>query len=601
MRLCRPSILDYDSYMRRSNILYPEDWLSTLIRWFILVCMAVALGANAESSFQIRLILLAAALWNFGLTILAAFGRRLVWHASVVITFDFVLAALLQFFTGTTGWVTALFGLLPVSSAAFFWGIRGAVSVSVLYVLVQGAIAFLFLTPNQIPAYLGTYLLLYLVIGSLLGYGAQRFIASSTKARRNLALSQQEAERAERERNRALYKLISALSATLNYERVLETAMDLGYSTLATINGNSETMISAVLLFAEDETKRTELHFGSARRLTRAEVRTTLPGVDGLIGRTIDEGMPQLGKGIAKDAELGRIVSLRSCQAAYCIPLRMGLDTYGVLLFAHPDEDFFSTERREILDIIGGQTVVAIQNARLYRELELEKERIMDIQEEARRKLARDLHDGPTQSVAALAMRVNFARRLIEKDSKSAAEELYKIEDLARRTTKEIRHMLFTLRPLVLESQGLVAALQSMAIKMGETYNQKVQIEAEQDIVSQLEMSRQGVIFYIAEEAVNNARKHAQAAHVWIRLKQSGEELVLLEVEDDGVGFNRQEIENDYSSRGSLGLVNMRERAELVNGVINIESAPGRGTRIRLLIPLTEEAAERIRHGLEQI
>ena len=114
-------------------------------------------------------------------------------------------------------------------------------------------------------------------------------------------------------------------------------------------------------------------------------------------------------------------------------------------------------------------------------------------------------------------------------------------------------------------------------------------------------MSRQGDIFSIAEEAVNNARKHAQAAHVWVRLVQSGEELVLLEVEDDGLGFNSQEIDNDYSSRGSLGLVNMRERAELVNGVLKIESAPGRGTRIRLLIPLTEDAAERIRHGLEPI
>jgi signal transduction histidine kinase len=587
--------------MLRSEITYPVDWFSTSIRWFILIGSAIALGITGELSFQILVLLFAAALWNLGLSILAASGRRLVWHAYIIITFDFILSGLLLLFTGSASWMMVWIGLLPISSAAYFFGVRGGIIASALTVLMQGAISILFINPGRIPADLGVFLLVYLVYGSALGYTARRFIASSTSARRARASSQQEAERAERERNRALYRLISALSATLNYERVLETAMDLGYSTLATINGNSETMVSAVLLFAQAEPKRTELHFGSARRFTRVEVRNTLPGVEGLIGRTIDEGQPQLGKSIAKDAELGRIVTLRSCQSAYCIPLRMGLDTYGVLLFAHPEDDFFTTERREILDIIGGQTVVAIQNARLYRDLELEKERIMDIQEEARRKLARDLHDGPTQSVAALAMRVNFARRLIEKDVTSAAEELYKIEDLARRTTKEIRHMLFTLRPLVLESQGLVAALQSMAVKMGETYNQKVQIEAEPDIVSQLEMNRQGVIFYIAEEAVNNARKHAQAAHVWIRLKQSGEELVLLDVEDDGVGFNSQEIDSDYSSRGSLGLVNMRERAELVNGVLSIDSVEGKGTRIRLLIPLSEEAAERIRHGLESI
>ena len=100
-----------------------------------------------------------------------------------------------------------------------------------------------------------------------------------------------------------------------------------------------------------------------------------------------------------------------------------------------------------------------------------------EAQDEARRKLARDLHDGPTQSVSAIAMRVNFARRLMERDVAEAGEELYKIEDLARKTTKEIRHMLFTLRPLVLESQGLTAALQAMAEKVNETYNQNVIVE----------------------------------------------------------------------------------------------------------------------------
>jgi len=241
--------------------------------------------------------------------------------------------------------------------------------------------------------------------------------------------------------------------------------------------------------------------------------------------------------------------------------------------------------------------VVAIQNARLYHDLEQEKERMTEIQEEARKKLARDLHDGPTQSVAALAMRVNFARRLMDRDARAAAEELFKVEDLARRATKEIRHMLFTLRPLILESQGLVAALQSMAEKMKETYDQNVVIEANPEVVSQIEVGKQGVIFYIAEEAVNNARKHAQAAHIWVRLKEAGKDLALLEIEDDGVGFDLESVDATYDHRGSLGMVNMRERTELVNGVLQLDSAEGRGTRIRVIIPLTEDAADRIRRG----
>jgi signal transduction histidine kinase len=158
--------------------------------------------------------------------------------------------------------------------------------------------------------------------------------------------------------------------------------------------------------------------------------------------------------------------------------------------------------------------------------------------------------------------------------------------------------MLFTLRPLVLESQGLIAALESMAEKMHETYNQKVIIDADPDLVSQLEQGKQGVVFYIAEEAVNNARKHARAARVWVRLKVAGEELALLEIQDDGIGFNLTSVDSNYENRGSLGMVNMRERAELLNGVLQIESANGHGTCIRVLIPLSEQAADRVRRGL---
>jgi signal transduction histidine kinase len=221
---------------------------------------------------------------------------------------------------------------------------------------------------------------------------------------------------------------------------------------------------------------------------------------------------------------------------------------------------------------------------------------MMEIQEEARRKLARDLHDGPTQSVAALAMRVNFARRLIERDGNAAAEELFKVEELARRTTKEIRHMLFTLRPLVLESEGLASALASMAEKMRETFSQNVIVSVDPDVLPELEMNKQAVIFYIAEEAVNNARKHAQAEHIWVRVQAAEDDLALLEIEDDGLGFDSTAVSSNYENRGSLGMVNMRERAELVNGVLAIDSAEGHGTRIQLWIPLTEAAADRLRN-----
>ncbi len=435
-------------------------------------------------------------------------------------------------------------------------------------------------------------------LGILLGFWVYSLVGEKWRAHKNQKSALQAAERgtlADRSRLHALYDLLASLTASLNYQRILDQALDISASVLSAQNAPTDRLISAVLLFSDTKASPVELTVGSARRFTPADLRVVLDGTSGFIGRTIDEGVPSFSKNFLEDPELGRVVALRTCNVVLCIPLRAGLNTYGVMLFAHPDAEYFDPARREILEIIANQAVIAIQNARLYSDLEQEKERMVEIQEETRKKLARDLHDGPTQSVAAVAMRVNFARRLVDRDPKAAADELFKIEELARKTTKEIRHMLFTLRPLVLESQGLEAALQAMAEKMHETYGQKVLVSVDANIIPRLESSKQAVIFFIVEEAVNNARKHAQAANIWIRIKPLEEDFSMLEIEDDGVGFNVGEVDAYYDKRGSLGMVNMRERAELVNGVLHIESSEGQGTRVQVVLPLTDEAAERMR------
>jgi signal transduction histidine kinase len=291
------------------------------------------------------------------------------------------------------------------------------------------------------------------------------------------------------------------------------------------------------------------------------------------------------------------VIAFRNCTSAYCFPLRSGFNVYGAMLYAHPDPNYFNSDRRDLLDIIGRHAVIAIQNARLYQDLVEEKERMIEVHEEARKKLARDLHDGPTQSVAAMAMRINIARRMLEKNTKGVPEELIKIEELAHRTTKEIRHMLFTLRPLILESQGLSAALKAMADKMRETFNQNVVVSVDEQIAGQMEIGKQGVIFYIIEEAINNARKHANASNIWVRLRPFQQGVAVLEIEDDGVGFDVEAVNKGYENRSSLGMVNLRERSELVNGLLNIQSAIGKGTKVMVYLPSSEEAADRLQHA----
>ncbi len=97
-------------------------------------------------------------------------------------------------------------------------------------------------------------------------------------------------------------------------------------------------------------------------------------------------------------------------------------------------------------------------------------------------------------------------------------------------------------------------------------------------------MRAQGVLFYIVEEAVNNARKHAKAENIVVRVYQQ-QEYAVVEVQDDGVGFDLSAVDTNYEKRGSLGMINMRERAELAEGTLRIDSALGQGTRISILVP----------------
>jgi len=313
-----------------------------------------------------------------------------------------------------------------------------------------------------------------------------------------------------------------------------------------------------------------------------------IAGRSGIVDQAISSSHAIIGRAPAADPELKAFQSLASCKSMICVPLRAGFETYGAVVFASVKSNAYTVEHSDLLTIFCNQATVAMQNASLYQSLREERDKIIDKEEQARHKLARDLHDGPTQDVAAIAMRLNFARLLVERDPVRAKSELARLEDLAHRTVREIRSMLFTLRPVILETEGLVAALNQYAENLRDNEGPSIEVDASQ-YQECLDMDAQGVVFAIVEEAVNNAKKHAEASRIWVRLAVEGD-LFVAQVVDNGRGFDVEAVERDYGSRGSLGMVNLRERAELVEGNISIESAPGQGTRITLIVPIEQNA-----------
>ena len=569
--------------------LHPIDWVGLSLRWLMLAALPVVAGLVGRLGWGLVIVLVLWAAFSLAVGFFQATGRQVWWQGWVVAGIDVVFALAVIGASGSLGSPLWWSLLIAVVQAGLAYGMVAALALTAVGVIASAALV-LATVPGDMDVLvpLGLYSGGLMLAGASLGWLTEQARDAAPKEERSEAKRDTPMRIGEREQIRTVFQLASELNATLNYERVLEMALDLSAKALAEEGHEDEHLVSALLVFSNEE-----LRVASARRLTHSDLRVTLPGDEGAVEQALRSGEPALSSDPTRDPELTRLVALHNCGAALVIPLVVGMEAYGVLLFAHPRPDYFTEERGELLEAISHQAMVALQNARLYRDLEQEKERITDIQEEARRKLARDLHDGPTQSIAAIAMRVNFARRLMERDPKAASDELFKVEDLARRTTKEIRHMLFTLRPLILESQGLVAALNQLADKVRETHGQNVIVEAQPGSAEQLELGKQGVVFFIAEEAINNARKHAEARHIWVRLRMK-EGFFVLEVEDDGVGFNVGAVDTNYEQRGSLGMVNMRERAELVSGMLRIDSSEGIGTRITIFVPLSEESAERL-------
>ncbi len=230
----------------------------------------------------------------------------------------------------------------------------------------------------------------------------------------------------------------------------------------------------------------------------------------------------------------------------------------------------FSAEDEARVKLLAGHAAIAIENARLFeasRELALAEERA---------RLARELHDAMSQSLFSLSLSAQAAASLVERQPERAIEEMSRVKELARVTMAELRSVVAGLRPADLEVDGLVAALRSQLSLLERAHGLDivVTVDGEPD----LEPEQEHHVFRVVQEAVTNVLRHASASKVGVSITAKPGVLIA-EVSDDGVGFD-PEASAIRSRR--LGLTSMRERAERLGGRLTVESAPGKGTTVRL-------------------
>lgn len=216
--------------------------------------------------------------------------------------------------------------------------------------------------------------------------------------------------------------------------------------------------------------------------------------------------------------------------------------------------------------------------------LEEPAQRVRRIEAMTRKQLARRLHDGPTQTVSAMAMRADIARRQMDLDPAAATEELAKLEELARATASDLRHVQFTLMPQSLHVAGLETAWEDLVEQLKSHFQQEIELSVDRKAVRALSEDQQELLFFIGSEALDNACKHAEATAIKLSLSRPETEVVLLEVVDNGKAFDFVMSQQTAEEEGKFGLAIMYQRVKLLPGELSVHSEPGQGTQLRVAL-----------------
>lgn len=404
----------------------------------------------------------------------------------------------------------------------------------------------------------------------------------------NRGLEERIAERTQmlERRNRELEAasdIASKVSSSINLETVLHQTLE----SVAEATGQR----SLAIFLMDREGKRLTLTAGLELKAPFRSLETSVATGQCLCGQVAAAG--EVGR--IEDIGASPLVTRKACALAgyRCVvsyPLRSRDRIEGVLTIFSPEANSLAPQDYPVVTLICNQIGIAIQNARLYQEaMEKEKlthqllEKVINAQEEERKRLARELHDETGQTLTAIALSLEALHTQLEPGQIRAREQLEALHQMTREALNELRKMAMALRPSALDDLGLVPAVRRYALQHLESQGITVSIEGG-DVSLTNDPSIQTLLFRVVQEAINNVARHSKATAAKIRFWQEGDQ-VFGEVTDNGTGFDPDVIREAESPSEGLGLMGMQERAGLAGGAVAITSTPGEGCRVLVRVP----------------
>jgi signal transduction histidine kinase len=300
-----------------------------------------------------------------------------------------------------------------------------------------------------------------------------------------------------------------------------------------------------------------------------------LPRTHGMLGAMLETAEPMLTRDIHEHPRFrGWWPSAHPDMRSFLgVPIVAPAGVIGAFYLTDKEgADGFGEDDRQLIELLAAHAAIAITNAGLY-----ERSRELSVVAE-RNRLALELHDAVSQKLFSLVLTAEAAGTQLDRDAAAARVHVARLQELAREALEELRSLILELRPPELERDGLCGALRKHVDLLRRLHKVRIDVEVDDAAGGG---RRDGEVLRVAQEALQNAVRHSGAGHIAVRLGRDDGRLVL-EVADDGAGFDPADPE--LRSR-RLGLTSMEERARRLGGRLEIVSAPGSGTRVRLESP----------------
>ena len=387
----------------------------------------------------------------------------------------------------------------------------------------------------------------------------------------------------------ALSRVSAAISGLGNLDAILRIGLDV---TLKMMNGSA-----GGIMLLNEESGMLSYRVSEGLSSRYVEEMHMKPG-EGIAGQVAQSGKAILVDDISTEAAAVRhdLISLERLKAFICVPLKAKKKVLGVMNCASQEPCTFTLKDILLLQSIGDQLGMAIEQANLYERLRKGRERyrqlarrIIVTQEEERKKIARDLHDETSQNLAALALNLQALIKMAEMldiQDQRFMEIVNRSHATTVRTHTEVSRIIADLRPTQLDNLGLVAAIRQYVYT--NVISQGMNVRYDLDNVDLYLLPEEELsLFRWVQGAIGNIIQHSQAGNVEVSLKQMKDKLVL-RISDDGKGFVFDNLLTMRERGRGFGLLNMKERVTLIGGSCSVETEPGKGTTVTAVLPLSD-------------